>query len=284
MPVSEHGPVPLFPTEPGRGQPESAGADAASGAHEDAKAGPEAPQGEGEGSAAVAALAQRLARSAIGVLEASELENAQEVDFEHLDAESKAQVTERFADAIEVVAHAVQDEVSHPEIVEAQVPQPAPQQQPAVEIEVEVALAPATEVQPEVIAEVAVKTEAPAEAEAKVEARAEPEAEKAAAEPVAAPTPTPAEPVRLESAGQMAPGQPSVATATVAMQPPAQAQFMGAAQQLVPSQGGGALENVVREMLRPLLVQWLNENMPRVLENAIREEIAMRGLLPKSDS
>ncbi len=47
---------------------------------------------------------------------------------------------------------------------------------------------------------------------------------------------------------------------------------------------GGPLETAVREMLRPLLVQWLNENMPRILENAIREEIAVRGLLPKSDS
>jgi cell pole-organizing protein PopZ len=37
-------------------------------------------------------------------------------------------------------------------------------------------------------------------------------------------------------------------------------------------------------MLRPLLVQWLNDNMPRILENAIRDEIQTRGLLPKSDS
>jgi hypothetical protein len=44
------------------------------------------------------------------------------------------------------------------------------------------------------------------------------------------------------------------------------------------------LEDAVREMLRPLLVQWLNENMPRILESAIREEIAARGLLPGSDS
>jgi cell pole-organizing protein PopZ len=36
-------------------------------------------------------------------------------------------------------------------------------------------------------------------------------------------------------------------------------------------------------MLRPLLVQWLNEHMPRVLESAIREEIATRGILPKTE-
>ena len=34
------------------------------------------------------------------------------------------------------------------------------------------------------------------------------------------------------------------------------------------------LEDTVREMLRPLLVQWLNDNMPRILNDALREEIA----------
>ena len=49
-------------------------------------------------------------------------------------------------------------------------------------------------------------------------------------------------------------------------------------------QGGRTLEDAVREMLRPLLVQWLNEHMPRILENAIREEISVRGIFPKSES
>lgn len=39
-----------------------------------------------------------------------------------------------------------------------------------------------------------------------------------------------------------------------------------------------SLEDSVREMLRPMLVDWLNENMPRILENAIREEIRSRAL------
>ena len=39
------------------------------------------------------------------------------------------------------------------------------------------------------------------------------------------------------------------------------------------------LEETVREMLRPLLVQWLNENMPRIINDAIREEMASVGLL-----
>ncbi len=59
---------------------------------------------------------------------------------------------------------------------------------------------------------------------------------------------------------------------------------MGPVQPPVHVPHGGPLETAVRELLRPLLVQWLNENMPRILENAIREEIATRGLFPKSDS
>jgi cell pole-organizing protein PopZ len=43
------------------------------------------------------------------------------------------------------------------------------------------------------------------------------------------------------------------------------------------------LETAVRDMLRPLLEQWLDDHMPRVLESAIREEIAARGLFPKTE-
>jgi cell pole-organizing protein PopZ len=34
-----------------------------------------------------------------------------------------------------------------------------------------------------------------------------------------------------------------------------------------------SLEDSVKEMLRPLLRQWLDENMPRVLTAALREEL-----------
>ncbi len=43
------------------------------------------------------------------------------------------------------------------------------------------------------------------------------------------------------------------------------------------------LEDTVREMLRPLLVQWLNENMPRIINDALREELASAGLMPRID-
>jgi cell pole-organizing protein PopZ len=49
----------------------------------------------------------------------------------------------------------------------------------------------------------------------------------------------------------------------------------------VPAQPVGrsmTLEDSVREMLRPMLAEWLNQHMPRILEDAIRQEIKARGL------
>ena len=43
------------------------------------------------------------------------------------------------------------------------------------------------------------------------------------------------------------------------------------------------LEDTVREMLRPLLVQWLNENMPRIINEALRDELAAAGLNARLD-
>ena len=313
MPVSEHGPVPLFPTPPGNSQPEAPAAEADSRVHTPAEIEVQAAQPQGDGSAAVAVLAQSIARSAIGVLKARELEDATQVDFEQLDAGSKAEVAERFAAAIESVAQAVhdgQDEAFLTEVIDAQVFEPEPPKQPTVKIAG--APAPAKEAAREVKAEVPaptpeapaqaaareVKAEAPAprfeapagaevpataEAPAGAEVYAEPEVEvQAPAQP--APEPVAAAVVRPETPASFAAAKPSVAPAPVAVQPLAQAQFMGAAQAPVSAQNGGPLEVAVREMLRPLLVQWLNENMPRILENAIRDEIAVRGLLPKSDS
>jgi cell pole-organizing protein PopZ len=164
-----------------------------------------------EEAAAVAALAGRLARSAMGAMEASELQTAQQVDFEHLDEQSRAEVTERFADAIEresAVSGWTDDAGS---------------------------------------------------------AGAMESAQRAAMTTQALPAPAAVPPKSV-----------------------AQAQFAGSAQYPPPApiqlQGGRTLEDAVREMLRPLLVQWLNEHMPRILENAIREEIAVRGVFPKSES
>jgi cell pole-organizing protein PopZ len=56
------------------------------------------------------------------------------------------------------------------------------------------------------------------------------------------------------------------------------APFASASPTPLSPQGGRTLEDSVREMLRPLLVEWLNANMPRILEDAIRQEIKTRGL------
>ena len=195
---------------------------------------------------------------------------------------SRAEVTEKFADAIESVAQAVQEEPEKPEmaeVAEVQVSQAPPQEQPVAESVAETAPAPVREAPREH------RGDLMGEAVAKAAIRAEPEPEEAAAEPQPAPAPVAAEPVKQESPVQLAPAKPAAPPVALAVQQPlAQAQFMGAAQAPVPAMGGSALEGAVREMLRPLLVQWLNENMPRILENAIREEISVRGLLPKSDS
>ncbi len=271
MPVSEQGPVPLFPTPHG-----NTGGEAPA----EAVAEVYPAEARGEGEVAVAVLAQRLARSAMGVLEASELETAKQVDFEHINAQSKAAVAERFADAIEVVAHTVEEDAELLEVVDAQAAaEQAQKQQQAAKS----GNAPAPAVAAEEAKNASVpKPEAPAKVEAKPEAAARPEpVQQAPAKPERAPEPAPATAAREEKPGSVAPAAPAAATAPA---PVAQAQFMGAAPMPGSAPSGGPLETAVRDMLRPLLVQWLNENMPRILENAIREEIAVRGLLPKSDS
>ena len=169
MPVSEHGPVPLFPTPPGYSQPEAPGAEADGRANTPAEIEIQAAQPQGDGSAAVAVLAQSIARSAMGVLEARELEDATLVDFEHLDAGSKAEVAEKFAAAIESVAQAVQDgqdEAFLTEVIDAQVFEPEPRKQQAVKNAG--APAPAKEAAREVKAEApAPKPAAPAKEDAR---------------------------------------------------------------------------------------------------------------------
>lgn len=79
--------------------------------------------------------------------------------------------------------------------------------------------------------------------------------------PVAPPRVTPG-PV----AGAISQREPAVATA----------------ERLQPAGAGTkGLEDTVKELLKPLLMQWLDENMPRIVNEAIREEIAANGLLPR---
>ena len=39
----------------------------------------------------------------------------------------------------------------------------------------------------------------------------------------------------------------------------------------------GSLEGSIKEMIKPLIIQWLNENLPRIVEEAVREELTGRG-------
>jgi hypothetical protein len=37
-----------------------------------------------------------------------------------------------------------------------------------------------------------------------------------------------------------------------------------------------SLEGSIKEMIKPLLIQWLNDNLPRIVEEAVREELTDR--------
>jgi len=268
MPVPDQGPVSLFSPQAGKLPLREEGANAGDRAFGVAESAAGAGQGSGEGTAAVAVLAHRLARSAIGVLEASELESANHVDFEHLEAESKAEVTEKFADAIERESATLDTPSQSARLdgVTGDLGNAEQPENPTGEYTAFETTAPASEMP--AIPEAA---RAP-KLEVKAEAAAEPQHQTESRRPAA-----------HESPAQAAAVRPAPANSS-AVQPLAQAQFVGPAPAAVAAQAGRTLEDAVREMLRPLLVQWLNENMPRILENAIREEIAVRGLLPKSDS
>ena len=41
----------------------------------------------------------------------------------------------------------------------------------------------------------------------------------------------------------------------------------------VSSQQGQTLEGIVRELLRPMLKQWLDDNLPGIVEEKVQEEI-----------
>jgi cell pole-organizing protein PopZ len=279
MPVPAQGPVPLFPNVKGQGEATAAGAESSPGNRAPATAQQAAAAQDGGGEQTdVAALAERLARSAVGVLEATELENATHVDFDHLNPSSKAEVAEKFADAIESAAHAVQEEMSTAP-GKVQVRQAAPQEQ---HVTPDRAAGP--------VARGQVQSGPKQEPSANADTPATSGTARQAAEPIKPEPGIKPQPREVPAEATQAAARPAAieqapaAPAPIAVQPLVQAQFVGSMQPHVPSQTGGALEDAVRDMLRPLLVQWLNENMPRILENAIREEITTRGLLPKSNS
>jgi cell pole-organizing protein PopZ len=223
-----------------------------------AESGPsEAGWDSNDEAAAVAALAQKLAQSAMSAMGSEELKSAQEVDFQHLDATSKADVSERLADAMRESAGqgtpplpSLLDEVFRHDFIRQK--------------EVGERDSATAEEEPDAAPAMASDGEARQRKESTDVQHSAPAAQAA--------------PGLTEGAGA-----PSAATVPAAIQPRAQAQFIGPAQMPAPGQPGQTLESAVRDMLRPLLVHWLNENMPRILEKAIREEIAVRGVFPKTE-
>lgn len=206
---------------------------------------------------AVAALAQTLAKSAIVSLDDEELSHAQNVDFDRLDEERKSEVAQKFADAMNsnqldnspaalFLQPGVLDQMLRQDFARQSSPGLAGADEPPYPPE------PAPEFYNQ-------DYSSPAHRSSR---------EKGHQKEMTPPQTT--QPARRQI-------EPQPAGATIA-----QAQFKGSAPSSLPTTAGSTLEDAVREMLRPLLVQWLNEHMPRILEDAIREEISARGL-PKLD-
>jgi cell pole-organizing protein PopZ len=255
MPISDGGPVSLI--TPGETQvqikPPSKEAGLAGAPLESPESAPATGMGEKE-EAAVALLAESLALTAASAMDEEELQAAGDVDFARLDDERKSNVTESFANAIERES-ARRERTPLPTLLDEVFGQdfaPEPPAQAAAEDWRSLGLRAA---QPEAV-------EWPSAAKA------------------------PEHDDFLSPALPEEPDDPERSAEKPRREAPfAQVQFVGASQPALASSGsGGTLEDAVRDMLRPLLAQWLNENMPRILEKAIREEMATRGYLPKVET
>ena len=74
-------------------------------------------------------------------------------------------------------------------------------------------------------------------------------------------------------APDVSPAQPTPAPAAVA--PPQAAPAVSSPAPVVTAAGTArTMEDTVSELLRPMLRQWLDQNMPRVIEKALRSELA----------
>ena len=49
--------------------------------------------------------------------------------------------------------------------------------------------------------------------------------------------------------------------------------FQGLAAAATPAGKGRTLEDLAREMMQPMLRQWMDENLPRIVEAAVRDEV-----------
>lgn len=112
-------------------------------------------------------------------------------------------------------------------------------------------------------------------------AEAEPAAPTAEAEPAPKPEPEPVRPAPVLRAVETAPPMPDihrlVSDATADAATAAFAGIAGARRQAPPSPwpigAGNTVEDLVREMLRPMLKEWLDANLPSMVERLVRQEI-----------
>ncbi len=255
MAIPDQGPMSLIPGQIQAQKPEPEETSPSSGDMEE-ETGVTLSAGPGDkNEAGVAAFTEDLIRTAVSAMDAEELATAAEIDFDELDGGRTAEVAERVAAAIQK-EHKSQDESPLPTLLDEMRRRnffKEPETFPEPDDQSADADAPASP-QDESLA--AHKPRFDFAWETSMEAA--PQSEEIA--------PVPTAPV-LRAAER-----PSEQTAAVQRQPSA------VVLQPVPAAGGQTLEDAVRDMLRPMLMQWLNENMPRILEGAIREEIATRGL------
>ena len=159
--------------------------------------------------------------------------------------------------------------------------------EPEDAVEAEVAAEPAPEPEPEPAPEAAPEPEAEPEPEPEPEPEATPEPE-AEPEPEATPEPEPEatpepEPVAAEEEDVLdlsvseivedVPADPIVENVT---EKTAQASFDELSALMVAGYAGSGntLEGLVRELLKPMLKSYLDENLPRIVEDMVEREIA----------
>ena len=108
-----------------------------------------------------------------------------------------------------------------------------------------------------------------------------PAASARAAEPEAPkPSPPPAPPADAVAAAAAAVARKVAATTSISPVPTRP--FMASRAAASSGEGGRTLEDTVAEMLRPMLRQWLETNMPRIVEKALKGEIGDGASLPKT--
>lgn len=137
------------------------------------------------------------------------------------------------------------------------VPEPAPEPEPEPVQAFEPAPEPVEDVL-ELTERVTPQPETVGDIEAYTEAKLEPEPEPPPPAPKPAPAPVARDDDRLVS-------EPIASAAAAA--------FGQLSEAIAMPPGGHTLEDVVRELLRPLLRAWLDENLPRIVEAKVAEEV-----------